>query len=73
MSRYLNKSKTTIRCGDYREALKGLRKGAFVYLDPPYMPLSSSSSFTGYTASRVWTGRADRAEETVRSAELKRA
>ena len=51
MSRYLNKSKTVIRCGDYREALKGLRKGTFVYLDPPYMPISSSSSFTGYTAS----------------------
>ena len=29
--------------------MKGLRKGAFVYLDPPYMPISSSSSFTGYT------------------------
>lgn len=50
MSRYLNQSKITILCGDYREALKGIRKGAFVYLDPPYMPISSSSSFTGYTA-----------------------
>lgn len=50
MSRYLNQSKVTILCGDYREALKGIRKGAFVYLDPPYMPISSSSSFTGYTA-----------------------
>lgn len=37
-------------CGDYREALKGIRKDSFVYLDPPYMPISSSSSFTGYTA-----------------------
>lgn len=50
MSHYLNKAKITVMCGDYREALKGLRKGAFVYLDPPYMPISSSSSFTGYTA-----------------------
>ena len=50
MSRYFNRSKVTVLCGDYREALKGLRKGAFVYLDPPYMPLSISSSFTGYTA-----------------------
>ena len=40
----------TIKCGDYREALKGIRKGAFVYFDPPYMPISSSASFTGYTA-----------------------
>lgn len=46
---YLNKANITIKCGDYREALKGIRKGAFVYLDPPYMPISESSSFTGYT------------------------
>lgn len=39
----------TIMCGDYTQALKGLRKGSFVYFDPPYMPISSSSSFTGYT------------------------
>lgn len=50
ISRYLNKARVTMLCGDYREALKGVRKGAFVYLDPPYMPLSTSSSFTGYTA-----------------------
>jgi DNA adenine methylase len=38
-----------ILCGDYQDALKGLRKGSFVYFDPPYMPISSSASFTGYT------------------------
>lgn len=49
MSKYLNKGNITIRQGDYKEVLRGLRKGAFVYLDPPYMPISTSSSFTGYT------------------------
>lgn len=49
MSKYLKEKNITILQGDYREALKGLRKGAFVYLDPPYMPISSSASFTGYT------------------------
>lgn len=49
MSKYLNKYNIDIRQGDYKEVLKGLRKGAFVYLDPPYMPISTSSSFTGYT------------------------
>lgn len=49
MANYLQSGKITIRQGDYREVLKGLRRGAFVYLDPPYMPISSSSSFTGYT------------------------
>lgn len=49
MSEYLNKSNIVIKQGDYKAVLKGLRKGAFVYLDPPYMPISISSSFTGYT------------------------
>ncbi len=49
MSKYLNSGKIDIRQGDYKDVLKGLRKGAFVYLDPPYMPISTSSSFTGYT------------------------
>ena len=50
LCQYLNKGKIAILCGDYREALKGIRKGAFVYFDPPYMPISASASFTGYTA-----------------------
>ncbi len=50
ISRYLNEARVLILCGDYRESFKGIRKDAFVYLDPPYMPLSASSSFTGYTA-----------------------
>lgn len=49
MSKYLREKEITIKQGDYRDTLKGLRKGAFVYLDPPYMPISTSSSFTGYT------------------------
>jgi DNA adenine methylase len=49
ISKYFNQNNIKICNGDYKESLKGLRKGAFVYLDPPYMPISSSSSFTGYT------------------------
>lgn len=49
ISKYFNENKVIIKNGDYKDALKGLRKGAFVYLDPPYMPISTSSSFTGYT------------------------
>lgn len=49
VSEYLNKKDIKILNGDYSDALKRIRKPAFVYFDPPYDPLSSSSNFTGYT------------------------
>lgn len=48
LSKYL-KGDVELKCGDYASALQGLPKGSFVYLDPPYMPLSQTSAFTGYT------------------------
>lgn len=50
VSKYLNENNIEIKCGDYKEALKGIRKNSFVYFDPPYDPVSDSSNFTGYTA-----------------------
>lgn len=49
MSRYFNENEITILNGDYKNSLKELDDQTFVYLDPPYMPISTSSSFTGYT------------------------
>ena len=48
VSDYLNNNDITFKSGDFEDALKGIRKGAFVYFDPPYDPVSKSSNFTGY-------------------------
>lgn len=41
--------RTEIKQADFSEVLKKVKKGDFVYFDPPYVPLSETSSFTSYT------------------------
>lgn len=48
VSKYLNSNNIMIKNGDYSDVLKTLDKNSFVYLDPPYHPISESSNFTGY-------------------------
>lgn len=49
VSNYLNKNKITFLNEDFSSALNNVTKTSFVYFDPPYDPISDSSSFTGYT------------------------
>jgi len=46
---YFNKAKIEFYSDDYEKVLKKIRKSTFVYLDPPYDPISDTSNFTGYS------------------------
>jgi len=48
VSWYLNAAQVQISTDDFETALSGASRGDFVYIDPPYDPLSDTSSFTGY-------------------------
>ncbi len=48
VSKYLNSNNIQLLCGDFNEALKKANESSFVYLDPPYHPISENSNFTGY-------------------------
>ena len=41
--------RTEIRHADFSKILTKVQEGDFVYFDPPYVPLSETSSFTSYT------------------------
>ncbi len=49
VSAYFNTADIHMTTMDYEEVLKNVPKGAFVYLDPPYDPVSETASFTGYS------------------------
>lgn len=48
VSKYFNATNISFYSEDFAETLKRVRKGGFVYLDPPYDPVSDTASFTGY-------------------------
>lgn len=49
VSAYFNSTDIHMTTNDYSEVLKSISNGAFVYLDPPYDPVSETASFTGYS------------------------
>jgi DNA adenine methylase len=51
VSKVLQSKDISIKCQDFEDALKGVGFGDFVYLDPPYHPVSPTASFTSYTDS----------------------
>jgi DNA adenine methylase len=48
VNKYLNSNTIILLNKDYENILDEVEQNSFVYLDPPYHPISSSSNFTGY-------------------------
>ena len=48
VSQYLNDANVQILNKDFEMAVKDAKRDDFVYFDPPYDPISDTSSFTGY-------------------------
>ncbi|MEZ2238942.1 DNA adenine methylase [Microcoleus sp.] len=48
VNKYLISTEITMSNLDFAKAIEGAKKGDFVYLDPPYDPVSETASFTGY-------------------------
>ena len=46
------RSAARLECGSFRQALDVAAPGDFLYIDPPYAPLSATANFTSYTAPR---------------------
>lgn len=49
VSTYFNSASISFSSGDYANVLEKLPQNTFVYLDPPYDPVSGTANFTGYS------------------------
>jgi len=63
---------TTILCGDYKAVLReNARAGDFIFLDPPYLPVSEYADFKRYTKEQFYEeDHVELAEEVKRLHEL---
>lgn len=52
VSLYFKNAKIKISNQDFKEVVDSAKEGDFIYFDPPYDPVSDTSSFTGYDINR---------------------
>ncbi len=71
VSQYLNRADIEILCADYRKILETAKKGDFIYLDPPYAPVSKTANFTSYTENRFSTKDQEELSEIFRELDRK--
>jgi DNA adenine methylase len=51
---------------DFEAVVEKAKHGDFVYFDPPYVPLSTTSSFTSYTSNGFGDAEQTRLRDTAR-------
>jgi DNA adenine methylase len=61
-----HENKVELRCEDFGSCVRDAEKGDFVYFDPPYQPISKTSSFTSYTAGGFGEEQQERLAQTFR-------
>jgi len=59
-------ARADLRVEDFEVAVADAKAGDFVYFDPPYVPLSNTSSFTSYTAAGFGEAEQRRLRDTAR-------
>jgi DNA adenine methylase len=65
LSAALRRPALTLEVQSFEAALEDVRPGDFVYLDPPYAPVSRTAHFTSYTAARFGADEQARLQRTV--------
>lgn len=62
-----------IQCGDYSECEIFIKNNTFVYIDPPYRPLNTTSSFTSYAKAEFGDEQQIQLEHFIEQISLKGA
>lgn len=72
----LNSSKALrniiLQCKDFEDVINNVKSGDFIYLDPPYFPVSKYSDFTRYTKERFYEKDQIRLKSTIDALTKKR-
>jgi len=61
-----------IIASSFDRVLREARRGDFIYFDPPYLPLSSTSNFTGYTGQAFGVAQQEYLAEVYRTLHSRR-
>jgi DNA adenine methylase len=65
VSKYLNESDIIFNCGDFEVTLSTASYDDFVYIDPPYDPISETASFTGYDVGGFGRAQQERLKDCI--------